>query len=162
MQRFGSQLVNGSQKLLRSVRNHFHTTIPLIWRRTSRKRLVLIRSEVLGQFVNTMTAVYNYFRYNLENLKQQVQTQISLKRKTFSAFFIAYMKSTLNLEYFLKKDQSHSLSIKEFNNCKTSSYLIVKKAIFHATLRQPTCWRVSNTAQICTEPFSYYYSINLR
>ena len=72
-----------------------------------------------------MTAVYNYFRYNLENSKQQVQTQISLKRKTFSTFFIAYMKSTLNLEYFEKKDQSHSLSITEFNNCKTSSYLIV-------------------------------------
>ena len=62
MQRFGSQRVNGSQTLLRSARNHFHTTIPLIWGRSSRKRLVLVSSEVLGQFVNTMTAVYNYFR----------------------------------------------------------------------------------------------------
>ena len=33
------------------------------------------------------------------------------------------MKSTLNLEYFEKKDESHSLSITEINNCKTSSYL---------------------------------------
>ena len=90
-----------------------------------RKRLVLVRSEVLGQFVNTMTAVCNYFRWNLENLPQQVQTQISLKPKTFSQFFIASMKSTLNLEYFEKKDQSHSLSITEINNCKTSIYLIV-------------------------------------
>ena len=49
------------------------------------------------------------------------------------------MKFTLNLEYFETKDQSHSLSITEINNCKTSSYLIVKNAIFHATLRQPTC-----------------------
>ena len=65
--------------------------------------MVLVRSEVLGQFVNTMTAVYYYFRYNLENLKQQVQTQISLKPKTFSEFFIASMKYTLNLEYFEKK-----------------------------------------------------------
>ena len=72
------------------------------------------------------------------------------------------MKSTLNLEYFEKKGQSHSLSITEINNCKTSTYLFVQKAIFHATIRQPTCWRVSNTAQICTEPFWYYYSINLR
>ena len=139
MQRFGSQHVNESQTLLRSSRNHFHTTIPLIWGRTSRKRLVLVRSEVLGQFVNTITAVYNYIRQNLENLRQQVQTQISLKPKTFSGFFIALMKSTLNLEYFEKKDQSHSLSITEINNCKTSSYLSVYKAIFHATLRQPTC-----------------------
>ena len=35
------------------------------------------------------------------------------------------MKSTLKLEYFEKKDQSHSLSITEINNCKTSSHLIV-------------------------------------
>ena len=35
------------------------------------------------------------------------------------------MKSTFNLEYFEKKDQSHSLSITEINNCKTNSYLSV-------------------------------------
>ena len=35
------------------------------------------------------------------------------------------MHSTLNLEYFEKKDQSHSLSITEINNTKTSSYLSV-------------------------------------
>ena len=35
------------------------------------------------------------------------------------------MKSTLNLDYFEKKDRSHNLSITEFNTCKTSSYLIV-------------------------------------
>ena len=37
----------------------------------------------------------------------------------------------LNLEYFekkkKKKDQSHSLSITEINNCRTISYLSVKK-----------------------------------
>ena len=138
MQRFGRQHGNGSQTPPRSARNHFDTTIPLICGRTSRKRLVLVRSEVLGQFVNTMTADYKYFRQNLENLLQQVQTQISLKQKTFSGFFIAYLKSTLNLEYFEKKYESHSLSITEINNCKTSSYLSVQKAMFHATLRQTT------------------------
>ena len=87
--------------------------------------MVLVRSEVLGQFVNTMTAVYNYFRYNLENLRQQLQTLISQKLKMFSGLFIASLKSTINLEYFQKKDQSHSLSINEINNCRTSSYLSV-------------------------------------
>ena len=87
--------------------------------------MVLVRSEVLGQFVNTMTAVYNYFRYNLENLQQQLQTLISQKLKIFSQLFIASLVSTLNLEYFEKKDQSHSLSITEINNCRTSSYLSV-------------------------------------
>ena len=87
--------------------------------------MVLVRSEALGQFVNTMTAVYNYFRWNLENLPQQVQTLISQKGKTLSGFFIASLESMLNLEYFEKKDQSHSLSINEINNCRTGSYLSV-------------------------------------
>ena len=87
--------------------------------------MVLVRSEVLGQFVNTLTAVYNYFRWNLENLPLQVQTLISLKPKTFSGFFIASLKYALNLKYFEQKDQSHSLSITEINNCRTSSYLSV-------------------------------------
>ena len=62
MERFASQHVNAFQTLLRSARNHFHTTIELTWDTTSRKRSVLVRSEVLGQFVNTMTADFNYFR----------------------------------------------------------------------------------------------------
>ena len=48
--------------------------------------------------------------------------QISTKLKSFSRFFIASMKSTLNSEYFEKKDQSHSLSITEIIDCETGSY----------------------------------------
>ena len=48
--------------------------------------------------------------------------QISPKSKTFSGIFIASMKSTLNSEYFEKKDQSHSLSITEIIDCETGSY----------------------------------------
>ena len=48
--------------------------------------------------------------------------QISPKPKTFSQFFIASMKSTLNSEYFEKKDQCHSLSITEIIDCEPGSY----------------------------------------
>ena len=66
--------------------------------------------------------------------------QNSLKLKTCSRFFVAFLKSMLNLEYFgKKKDKSHSLSIKENINCERDSYLNVQKAIFHATLWQITC-----------------------
>ena len=65
--------------------------------------------------------------------------QTSMKLKTCSQFLIAFMKYTLNLEYFEQKDQSHSLSIKEIINCETGSSLNVQKAIFHATPRQITC-----------------------
>ena len=65
--------------------------------------------------------------------------EISPKLKTFCGFFIKFLKSTLNLEYFERKHQSQSLSITEIINCATDSYLNVQKAIFHATLRQTTC-----------------------
>ena len=56
MQCFGRQHVNGSQTLLRAARNQFHTTLPLIRDRGSRKMLVLVRYELLEQFLDTLTA----------------------------------------------------------------------------------------------------------
>ena len=125
MQRFDSEHDNRSQTLLRSARNNFYTTIPLISDRTSRNRLVLVRSEVLGQLVNTLTADYKHSSSNPENLPQQVQTQISQEPKTLSGFFVAFLKWTFDLEYFERKDQSHRLSITEIINSETSSYLKV-------------------------------------
>ena len=58
MQRFGRQHVNRYQTLLRPAWNQFHTTLPLISDRGSRRILVLVRSEILEQFVNTLTADY--------------------------------------------------------------------------------------------------------
>ena len=139
MQRFGRQHVNGSKTLLRLVRNQFHTNFPLIQEIRRRKRLVLVKSQFLGQFVNKLTADYQYSRQNREILWQQDPMQISRKLKIFSGFFIAFLKSTLNLEYFERKDQSKSLSITGIINCERSIYLNVQKAIFHATLRQTTC-----------------------
>ena len=60
MQRFDSEHGNGSQTLLRSARNNFYTTIPLMSEGTSRNRLVLVRSEVLGQLVNNLPADYKH------------------------------------------------------------------------------------------------------
>ena len=60
MQRFGRKHVNESQKLLRLARKLFPTTFPLIWNRATKKRLVPVRSELLDQFLNTLTADYQY------------------------------------------------------------------------------------------------------
>ena len=65
--------------------------------------------------------------------------QTSMKLKSCSLLFIAFLKPTLNLEYFQKKNQSYSLSIMEIINIETRSYLNVQKAMFHTTLRQTTC-----------------------
>ena len=113
-------------------------------------------------FVNTFTADYKYSREIRENLSQQVPMQTSLKLKTCSRLFIAFVKSTLNLEYLEKKLEYHSLSITEIINCEIGTYLNVQKANFHAKLRQTSCYRFANTAEISTEPAPKHSSINLR
>ena len=65
-----------------------------------------------------MTAEYTYSGRNMKTLTQQVQTPLSLKQKTFSGFFIAFMKSTLNGEHFQKKGECSSLSISEIIDSK--------------------------------------------
>ena len=101
--------------------------------------MILVISELFGQFLNTLTSDYKYSRQNLENLWKQVPMQISRKMQTFSGLFVAFLKSTLNFEYFEKKYQSHSLSINEIINCETGNYLKVQNAIIYATLRKITC-----------------------
>ena len=76
---------------------------PWIWDKLSWKKSALVRSKILGLFVNTLTAAYTYAGRNMQTLTQQVQTPLSLKQKTFSWFFIAFLKSTWNGEHFQKK-----------------------------------------------------------
>ena len=57
--------------------------------------------------------------------------------ETENLFSIFYCVSEIYVKFrvfFLKKDQSHSLSITEIINCETGSYLNVKKVFFHETL----------------------------
>ena len=82
-----------------------------------------------------MTAEYTYSRRNMQTFKQQVQTPLSLKQKIFSAFFIAFLKSTLNGEHFEKKEESFSLSISEIIDSKRGGYLSAWKALLQNSFR---------------------------
>ena len=59
-----------------------------------------------------------YFGRNMLTFTQQVQTPLSLKQKTFSGFFIAFLKSTWNGEHLQKKGEFSSLIISEIIDSK--------------------------------------------
>ena len=86
-----------------------------------------------------LTAEYTYSRRNMQTFTQQVQTHLSLKQKTFSGFFIAFLKSTLNGEHFQKKGEYSSLSISEIIYSKRGCYLSAWKAILQNSFRWSTC-----------------------
>ena len=58
---------------------------------------------MLRLFVNALTADDQYSSSNMQNSQQQVQTPFSQKQKTFSWFFIEFLKCAWNLEHFQKK-----------------------------------------------------------
>ena len=85
----------------------------------------LVWSEILRQFVNTLTADNKCSRCNVHNFVQQVQSPLSQKQKTFCLFFIGFLKCALKLEHFEKKDEYPSLIISEIMDCERGGYLNV-------------------------------------
>ena len=81
--------------------------------------------EILRTFVNALTADDKYSCSNMKNLRQQFQTPLSHKQKTFSGFFIAFLKCAWNLEHFQKKGEYPSLIIFEIIDAERRSHLNV-------------------------------------
>ena len=69
---------------------------------------MLVLCKFLRLLVKTLTDDEKYSLLYRENLTQPIQILLSQKRKTFSIFFCAFLKSTLNFAHFQKKDDSHS------------------------------------------------------
>ena len=61
----------------------------------------------------------------MQHLPKQVQMPLSQKQKTFSGFFIAFLKCARNLEHFQKKDDYPSLIISEIIDAERRGYLNV-------------------------------------
>ena len=61
----------------------------------------------------------------MQNFRQQFQTPFSSKQKTFSGFFIAFLKCAWNLEHFQKNDEFPSLIVSEIIDAERRGYLNV-------------------------------------
>ena len=72
-----------------------------------------------------MSAVDKCSLPNRDNLMQPIHMQLSQKLKTFSQFFPAFSKSSLNFEHFQKKDDAHSLFICEATASEKRVYIYV-------------------------------------
>ena len=91
--------------------------------------------EILRLFVNALTADDKYSGSNMQNLQQHFQTPLSQKQKTFSGFFIAFLKCAWNLEHFQEKDEYPSLMIPEIIYAERRGYLNFWKVLLQNTIR---------------------------
>ena len=81
---------------------------------------------------------------------QHFQTPISPKREAFYEIFVPFLQSRQNFAHFKGKDELHRLNISEVIKYEKCRYLNDRKLLFQNTLRESTCSRVPNIAQICT------------
>ena len=69
-------------------------------------------------FVHILAADDKCSLLNRENLNSQIQVQWKKKKKAFSKFVSAFLKSVLNFEYFQIKYDFHSWCISEITDFK--------------------------------------------
>ena len=105
---FGSQHVKAAQIPAKSCWQHIYHVFPsfsgkLIW-----KISPVVLGEILGVFLDTMTADDKYPVQDCKNLPLPIQMQLSEKRKTLYQFLVPFLESTSNFKSFEKKDHCHS------------------------------------------------------
>ena len=64
-------------------------------------------------FPNTLSADCKYSLLNCDNLMQPIPMQLWQEQETCSQFFCGFLKSSLNVENFQKRDDSHRSYISE-------------------------------------------------
>ena len=103
----------------------------------------LVRIESLGPFFNTLAADDKYSRRNMQKFQQQLQTALSQKQKIFLQFLLLFIKPTLNLEHFDKKNVSLLISV--FPKVFTPKEVVTwtSKAPFFRTLSAINVFRSS-------------------
>ena len=89
------------------------------------KKSALVWCKNLRLFVKTLTADDKYSGSNMQSLPQQFQTPLSQKQKTFSGFFIAFLKCAWKFEKFQRKDEYPKLIISEIIDAERRGYLHV-------------------------------------
>ena len=89
----------------------------------------LVTSEILRQFVNTLTPDDKYSRRYMQIFLQQLETPLSQKGMAFFGFFIAFLKCEWNLQHSEKKEKYPSLIIIEIIASERDIYLSVWKVL---------------------------------
>ena len=113
---FWKQHGKRAQTLLKFASQHLYYIYRSLWRQLTCKRSLLVTCKISRLFPKTLSADGKYSLLNRDNLTQPIQMQLSRKQKTFSEFFSAFLKSSLNFEHFLKKDDPHCWCISEITD----------------------------------------------
>ena len=105
---FESQHVKGSQTLVRSASENFSFILSSLWGDMIWKPSLLVKFEILGVFVNTLTADAKYPVWEARISSSLFKCNY-VKNENFFLLFFPLMESTSNFKHFGKKRGSLQL-----------------------------------------------------
>ena len=103
---FGKQHGKRARTLLKFAWHHLYRIYWSLWMQLTCKNFLLVTWKISRLFIHTLSADAKYSLFNRDNLTEPIQIQFSQKQETFSEFFSAFSKSSLNLEHFQKTKMS--------------------------------------------------------
>ena len=112
---FWKQHGKRAQTLLKFASQHLYYIYRSLWRQLTCKRSLLVTCKISRLFPKTLSANGKYSLLNRDNLMPQIHMQVSRKRKTFFQFVSPFLKASLLLTIFKKKDDPHSWCISEIS-----------------------------------------------
>ena len=107
---FGSERVNLSENLMKSAEKHLYRTFSSFRANLTKKKLFLIRCEILGLPDNTLTANHKHHFSNRKNLRLAGQIKLSKKSSSFCGVFLSFFESKLNFQCSKKNEPQKSSS----------------------------------------------------
>ena len=117
--RFDSQHVEVCKILEKSPSEQFYHVFPSFWGKLIWKMLPLVLGEILGVFVEILSANCKYPVQYSGNLRFLIHRQFSEKRKAFSQFFLPFLESTSSFKHFEKKKKKMMVIANVFRKLQT-------------------------------------------
>ena len=103
-------------------------------------------SGMRNLFPNTLSANSRYSLHNRDNLTESIEMQLSRKQKTFSEFFSAFLKASLNFNIF--KEKKMTLIADIFPKLRTTKSL-VRSILKKPVPRDPSERKMANATKHC-------------
>ena len=113
---FDKQYGKRAQTLLKSGSQHLYDIHWSLARKLCSQKSLLLTCQILRLLVNTLATDEKYPLLNRDNLTIPIQMKISQKQKTFSEFFLAFLRSRINLKHFETEDDLHRFCIFEITD----------------------------------------------
>ena len=160
---FNKEHGRGAQALLKRESQHLYWTHWSLPSELPLKKSLLLTWKILGLSVNTLATDENSPVLNRDNLRIPIPIQLFQKKKFFSQFLAAFLKSRLNFKHFEQKMTLMPFVCWNLRTPKTLLDKFLKRPILEDRLTSETadvpkhCWNLHQSMFIL---FTNHYQVN--